>query len=352
MAIINIKPSWSTPTLSRGRQSRAAGRAFTVLCDTPGDEQNLFDIDQHPGIPQRGQAHPLSGWLVVDDVTIKPLGPCLYEVVATYTTVGGSKDDASSSSDDPTTIRSLMRWSWAESQEAVDCDINGRPLTNTVGEGFDPPVQWTVMDAVLTITRSTTAYHGGLLRAASGSLNAVDFMGAKRGQARLTATCDEAWNGNTQYWEETFTISFREGLPVTKGKYGETYGGPERAWFLRVLNQGFRVWTGDTDAQGNPWYKELVDAEGKPLTKPVLLDSKGYQLKPGEPPHWLEFQMNFFLNWDVLDLEGRSDLMLSSASSSSSAVSQTGRARASTQRDRAWTQRDSLRQISLTPRSF
>lgn len=337
MAVVNVKLSWSSPTLGRDRSRRDAQRSFTVLCDSPGDEKNMFDIDRHPSIPQKGQPHPECGWLYVDTVKVSPIGPTLYQVDVTYTTIGDSQEQAG---DDPETIRTSTRWGWVESQEVVDCDYQGNPLTNTVGEGFDPPIQWTVMDAQLTFTRATRRDNGPKLYFASGSLNADPFLGALPGQAKMTATREDRWNGSVHYWEETFVITFRQGLPRTRGKYGESYGGPHKAWFLRVLNQGFRVWTGDYDANGNPIYREVVDADGKPVTKPVLLDRYGYRLRPTDPPHWLEFQMNSFNHWSELGLDSRAVLVVN-AGSGTAAPSQ-----------KAWTQSNAPTQITLTPRVY
>jgi hypothetical protein len=353
MSIINVKASWSTPTIKRGRQTKSAARGFSVLCDSPGDDRNLFDIEAWPEW-RRGSRHPQSGWLVVDEVTVSPRSPCLYDVVVTYDLPrGGDADKPDAAGDDPTTIRQTHRWSWAESQEAVDCDVNGNPITNSLGRSFDTPVHWTVLDPVLTITRARGDSSTRRIITYSGSLNVDSFYGASPGQAKMDGIeVEDAWAGTVHYVMETYTIRFRQGLPVTKGKYGETYGGPLKAWYLRILNTGFDAWSGDTlhqsaaqRGQAKHTYR-ILDKDGNPVSDPVPLDGKGFILGRGEPAHWMEFQMNPFRAWKPLGLDERQDYRIPAATVAENTPARLA-GRASTQRDRAWTQSDTLTTLRI-----
>lgn len=300
MPAVNVYKSWESE-LSGERESRTALRKYTVLVDDP--DTGELDAGLAPDIPRIGDSWSTADyWLQASAVKVRTISPYLYEVSVNYSTRDPSEYPASAppAGGGPgpwgspgigggpgtsyTTVWGYMSspleeppeisWSFATSQEPIDTDIAGRPLTNTADEPFDQPPTRDFDDLVLSISRNEPAVDPLTMLAYQGAVNSDQFGFAAPGQARMTRISAEAHTENgATYWKVRYEIQFRAD-----------------GWTKRIRNEGYREKTG-TDAEGRPIYRQITDPSGTALSKPVPLDVDGKRLPAGQPPVWLYFQV-------------------------------------------------------------
>ena len=297
MSIIDVKPGWSGTLASGDGVARTATRMFTVAttgaaADTPVTIQQAY----HLGIPRKGDLYPGDSLLRCEaPVDVRPLGPRLFQVTASYKTPTGSSDQGDQTS--PLSRPATVAWSFSSSDEAIDQDINGKPLVNVNGEPFDPPIARRQNDPVLTIQRNerTFDYRRAIqYMAKGGATNSGSFFGASKGQARIeniNSSGRQIENG-IGFDPVTYEIHFRQD-----------------GWKTRVLNQGFLIKLAGIDREGvgvrapsGHLLATARDAKGAAVKEPILLDREGYQLDSGSAV-WLEFEIHPSKNFGVLNLQ-------------------------------------------------
>ena len=285
MSIVNITEDDSVRTSTVSRGGRQAYRRFTVLMSAPGD--GPIQARRANGIPRVGQPHPNDPFMFVEEVRCEPVGSSrvLFQVDVTYATPRAtgslSANDQSSPLDDPPEIR----WGAILTTEAIDRDLDGKPIVNSADEGFDPPVTTEVSDPVLYITRHQASFDPDTIRIYHNAVNTDTFYGAQPGRARMIdirADLIQDHQSSFTYWRVSYVIQFRFDLPEGVE--------PEKAWYKRVLDQGFRTKSENT-ITGYRQYDAILTEAGIPVARPVALNGSGLRLQDNVPPEWREFRV-------------------------------------------------------------
>lgn len=286
MGVVNVKESWKGSGLGRSEDRRTGRRMFTVLTDAVPTASGLEEILTAPGIPRLGQdTWPGDEWLRVKSVgPANAIGPLLYAVPVGYEREGDGQN--ASPLEDPPDIS----WQTVTSTEQMDFDAEGNAITNSVGERFDPPPAFEVVDRKLTYVRNEAAFDTVAAAEFDNVTNSTEFLGWAPGTVLckpITATNQR--EGDLTYARVNYEFHFRVGLPA-----GVTGGGPENAWTKRVLNQGTRervfvdgVAQVNDDENKSPKYRTLTGDDKNPLAEPVNLDAEGKPLAAGADPVWI-----------------------------------------------------------------
>ena len=296
MSIIDVIESWSGKLASGDGVARTATRMFTVATTAATDTPVTIQQAYHLGVPRKGDLYPGDGLLRCEaPVDVRAIGPRLYQVTATYKTLTSGSQGGDQTN--PLAQPATAAWSFSSSDEAIDEDIHGNPLTNVNGEPFDPPITRRQNDPVLTIERNEAVFdyrRAIQYMAKGGATNSGSFFGASKGQARIEniSSSGRRFENGIGYDPVTYEIQFRQD-----------------GWKTRVLNQGFLVKLPGIDREGvgvrAPSGHLLVlarDAKGAAVTEPILLDRDGYQLDSGSAV-WLEYEIHPSMNFGVLNLQ-------------------------------------------------
>ena len=250
--------------------------------------QNEYPAQQTPliardaaGVPLVWDVHPYDPWLYVNNKRVIYRSATNYDVIVHYTSIS-----------DPLTIDPEVSFASATTNEPVDKDILGKPITNSSHELFDPPTTEDYHDIVLRVTRNEPSFNPVLANDYLHSYSNDLFLGFPPGQARVKVfDGTRARAGQFYYYQVTYEIQFR-------------YEG----WKKKITDLGFR--TIKIDDSSNPillddkyTYTELKDADGKALTQPRHLNGSGQLLKSTEDIAYMEYETLYPMSYANLNLE-------------------------------------------------
>lgn len=251
MAVIEVKEQGESRTVDEEEKSIRAVRIYTVLFDNTDDpaKRPLLARNATDGtttVPYRHQVHPYNAWLYVKNKHVETKGPFLYEVTVYYE----SFTDPSSS--EPAPISPLLQppevsWTFVTSNEPIDRDIYGNPITNSAKESFDPPITRDFDDLVLRVVRNELEFNALQAAAYKGAVNSDVFLGFAAGVVRCVL-----YNGVKQYaaslvyWKVTYEFHIR-------------WDG----WARRIRDEGYRALNAAQDG-----YEEIVDENGLKVSQP------------------------------------------------------------------------------------
>jgi len=293
-------------------------RYFDVLFrpgETPPKRRVMAKVAEDPHthlkIPLPWEQHPADPWLFVTSIHSAqvPRAAYLYRVAVQYISVGN-----------PLELPMQINWSFAISNEPVDRDNKGVPVTNSAAESFDPTLTKDVYDLILRIKRNELFFDELIAATYIGATNSNPWKPPNSinnylpGLVKNTILQGEPKRAADMFYN-TVNYEFRFRLAELKVD-GSEYIVDSLGWKTKVLDQGFRtlklengVWTGE--------YETITDNEGNPVREPQLLDGKGQQLKeaddPGEDEHGNPEHNRFkgvFLAWDFDHRRDFNELML------------------------------------------
>ncbi len=240
--------------------------------DFRGETVRIFDLefsaDEDPvylptlavdnqELPDLWEPHPADPWMYAVRKSTKFKSAYILELTVYYARIP-----------EPLLMPAQVSYAFVTQQEPIDRDANGKAITNSSLETFDPPLTEEASTLILRVERNEASYNALIAADYMGSVNNDVFLGLPAGTCKLTA-----WDGarvkaaGLVYWEITYEIQIRYTANET----------PQKGWRRRILDQGFRIKDG-TDADGKPKFKILKDTDGNPLTEPVLLDGAGARL--------------------------------------------------------------------------
>jgi hypothetical protein len=263
-------------TTDDGRNVSASVREmYQIVCDpTDGPNQVLLASS----LPVLGQLYSGTSAVRCKQRSPKQVSPILWTCEIAYegpiwTELGSSPLDAPP----------VIKWSKVESEEEIDEDLNGNAIVTANKERIEG-VTKKISDLAVTITRNYAAIDLPTTYRYLQSVNSDVFLGFAPGVGRMTQfSADSIYDEDVGgYWQVTAGIEFRYPWRTTAAK----------AWYARVLHQGYRVKVG-SDIQN------AVDDQGQEVSKPVLLDSSGNETTTAE---WLEFQLYEPLPYNALGL--------------------------------------------------
>lgn len=264
--------------------------AYQVVCDVT---DGIGEILAAPGLPFLDDIYPGTAQIRVKSKSPRQVSPIFWIVEVAYEGPFGP----GGSSDSPLNQRPSVKWGKIESDEPVDEDLAGKAITTVNGEPING-VTKKISDLTLTVTRNYAGIDFAATYEYLHSVNSDIFRGFQPGVCRLVAfdaeeKVSEAIGG---YYEVTAGFHFRWPYRTSA----------QRAWYSRVLHQGFRVkqpLTGPP-APGQPAYSivNAADKMGQEVTRPIMLKADGYEETNPQMAHWLEFQIYKPLPYNALGL--------------------------------------------------
>lgn len=220
---------WSRSTAafkSDDGQTFTANYAAAYQVEHTADATNT-EILTATGIPQLRSSHPEAAAVFCNSVgPQESVGPVFSIVPVTWQGELSSDDP----DDDPTNKPPEISFGSVTSTEELDEDINGQPLTNSVGETVTG-ISDEIWDYVLKVKRNFRTFSSYAWRQYARSYsNDVFFDNWPAGTASLRGFNVNIVNYGTRqvYFETTANITFREPYNTVNA----------RAWWKRYRNEG------------------------------------------------------------------------------------------------------------------
>jgi hypothetical protein len=253
-------------------------RVFLVKCDTPTEDEDA--VEQASGavtIPRMGEAHPRNSRLFVTSVNPRPNSQngAVWTVTVTYEgyRIGGEwgENERLEPQDIPPSVtRSTMK-----STEAIDTDVYGKYISNSVGEDYDPPVTADRSRLVYHISRYVAQPRDDVYSAYADAVNADAWRPYTSNiiyppwVVRVdSVNCDLVQIKQYRLFLESWTFVVFYGM-----RNDQAPGG----WWghqLRVADRGKRQWAFDSD--GGLTTTPILDKNGDPISEPVDLNGAGF----------------------------------------------------------------------------
>lgn len=295
-------PVLSVAEISEARQGqwtadggRSYTRGFRVLTNSPYDGPNTaiqatginigdeyitittgFEADMHAYVneirasPEEGDA---LGWIV----TVQ------YGPYSALWCGGGPKQN-------PLLQPIDVTWGMSKNEIVADMDLNGKPILNTAGDPWDPPIMEDDPRPIMTVVRNEATWNLPLLVQYRNAINSDPFAGFDPLFVRVLAmssksVChqDVGW-----YYQSTYEFEFKspQGQFVGKNGYRRT-----------VYNQGMRAISQTSGQLITP------SINGIPITHPIPLTRQGYRAKPTDAPYWNVYQTHPELPFAVFQFD-------------------------------------------------
>lgn len=252
---------------------------WQVICD-PGDRTEEAYLA--PGLPQTGDLYPGTTSVILKRKIPNRISPIFFIFELEYEGEIGPGGLFDSPLNDPAQVR----WGKIDYVEDLSEDLSGNAISTVNGEPI-VGVTKNFSDLVATIKKNYAAVDLAATHAYLHSVNSDTFLGFAPGTGRMTDFAAEekvAEGFNGTFWEVTATVQFRWPYRTTADK----------AWYARVLHEGYRVKVGADIIQAR--------VNGEPVTSPVLLKSDGTLEPDPANAHWLEFQLYNPLPYSALGL--------------------------------------------------
>lgn len=275
-----VTERWSGDQSGLNPSGRSGRRVFDVSFST-ASEASSRAARLATGIPEYRDAHPEDPFLWANAFSVTPRGPLIFEVAVDY--ISRVPPDKGT---DPLDAPPILTWTQVVKEEPIDRTIDGKPIVNVNNEPFDPPLTESFADLALEIQRNLGTIEPTTYADYHNAVNSDNFLGFPAGTAlmdQISAT--EATEADFIFWRVTAKVIFR--IP-DDGDY-------EKAWWRRVLNQGYMVREDNLIIRAR-------DAEGNPTPSPVLLKADGTQEEDPANAVWLRFKTKKARNFAALGL--------------------------------------------------
>ena len=253
---------------------------FTVEFDS-GDDPLLRPFlarnatDGTTEVPAMWSGHPYDPWLFVKSKDVKTIGPFLYEVTCKY--------DCQIDAETQLPLSPLMEppeisWTFSDSNEPTDTDTEGKPITNSAGESFDPPITKDYSDLILRYTRNEETFDELIAADYKDAVNSDTFLGFGAGHVLCKMfEADQMRAADLTYYRVRYEFRIRYDEVKTRDGSGniQTY---IFGWIKRIRDEGYRETTGEENQDGSPEIDEIEDKNSVKISQPCLLDGSGNRL--------------------------------------------------------------------------
>lgn len=305
MTTIDVQESWQNQSLGISSSDGIVGetrisRAFTWVSSAP--IVSLKEVAEATGAPRIGDSHPTIYFARVRDVSFTQEGPSYGTISAEYEVPTFDPETG----DNPLLTPPDISWDTIQTEEPIDEDIYGRRIATLNGEPVTGLTE-TVFDLTVTITRNLATFNPAAIYLFLNKVNSGPFLGFPPGVALCSAiSASSVADADFNYFRVTVQFIFRTPYRTT----------PEKAWFKRVRHEGTLV---RIERAGQQLIVQATDAQGLPVTQPVPLDARGFEIKapevppqgidPENPPadleaFFLEYQTKFTADFNQLGLLG------------------------------------------------
>lgn len=279
MSVVSVTRRWSGRSSgSVLQQGRDHDEVYDVETSTHTDNADVARL----AVPSLGSVYNVQGIVDISRrvTSIKATArtPTLWEVAVHW-----SKPQSTSGSGADGEIHPLNRpversFGFVSANEPIDHDFTNKPIENTVGEPFDPPVVFDNAEMRWTFVRNEESIDLDLHLLYMNVTNSDPFAGASIGRCLMRPiTAESAFEvfqeEDVHFFRVTYTIDVRRPTTGTD---------TDKLWHKRILNAGFKEKKGENIVLA-------LDDSGKAETQPVKLDENGVRLAQDATPHWLFF---------------------------------------------------------------
>jgi hypothetical protein len=270
MAIEYIREVWRGRNVHEDDKARTYIRTFLVKSTIPNEDPNT--VRTAAGLPLLFSVYPTDGSALLTAREAKQSeDPEWWEATCNYTTDFSSHDQQASELG-PLAQPPKVSWATEDVEEAVQEDIAGAPVVNSVDDPFDPPLTIEKSRPVLRVSGNAATFDQVEFDIRCNGVNNAVWYGFPK----YTVKFDD-YSAAQEWDEKTLTFYWKIDLVFKINK---------KTWDAKLLDQGFRAFdpvTGGTYS--------VLDDNGKPVTNPVLLDANGLELGTvTSTPHFIAFQ--------------------------------------------------------------
>jgi hypothetical protein len=259
MSVKSVTPTVAGRDISDNGEVISRTLQWHVKCG-PGDSE--YTALRARGITRVGGYHPNDPTMRCSEVRARNESGHVWVVTASFTwdpiAYSASANNAAAQQAIPVNVRVYP----VTSEVSIDKDINGKPILNSAGQTYDPPVRKQVDDFVIEITRPETDFNYSKARSYNNTINQGAWNGLPGGSCRMRVSAEKVHTPGTPgeaYWLVTYTVQHRDD-----------------GWQRRMLNVGTvqaKLINGETRQA------PITDDEGNPVPGIVPLDSDGKPLK-------------------------------------------------------------------------
>lgn len=277
MAVIYVDELFSsgitTATDEKGLITATATRNFNAFVNNPADNEGIVKFS--PLIPADKSPHPYFHGLRCNNVSVQRRGALHFEVSVSYESPPYKNPDENGQEQGPLAQPTQINYFSITSEEAIEQDRTGKPIVTKNGEPIEG-ITRPISDLGIRLQKNFASFDPATFYLYSDCVNSDTFLGFPPGTLRIASIqADEQFytdeNGNEiVYFSVQVEIHARKPYQVPAAQ----------AWYKRVRHEGYYIRTTLVTPAGVlfPAVKAL-DREGMPVSKPVLLDSSGFQLQ-------------------------------------------------------------------------
>lgn len=176
------------------------------------------------------------------------------------------------------------------------------PVVNAAGVPFDPTIEKEIDIKIVRITKNVASFNGNTANFYIGNVNSdqvtvnkpayrfLDLWRPRTARIKNISGTFQIANG-IPYWKQSIEVHIN---PLGWRRFIVNRGTERRQMpgDIREFDEnGTPIQISDGDIQpGQPFHMTIKDADGLPITSPVLLDADGQPLKPDQPALYLEYQ--------------------------------------------------------------
>lgn len=300
MAVTAVTEKPDSPTATFTSDGK---RSYTRVFYVTSDDQNdgPFVIRSSSLVVQPGDYYAFGRerdtGAFANSITPKRNGelPTEWELTANYESEEASTED-DTQVDNPLNEPVQLSFSAGFFPQVLEQDADNKPVLNTLGRPFDPPIETDQHYLIMRIVQNTPFYNAFDMAGFVNTVNAERFLGIPAGLVKcVDVQGTKQFKGTVDpniyvYWQRTFEFHIRE-----------------IGWDLFILNRGFYAWIdAEKPALG---VKKIVDGDGKPVVEPALLSEAGEHITEealkflGAVPHYERFKPYKARSYITLGLE-------------------------------------------------
>ena len=266
------KTNVTSDTDDNGKTRFTSLRVFNVTVTDAADTEQTVLSD--PQIPKPNDTHPRLGTAYrCVNVQITQVSPLLYQVTCTYEThpidqggTGGAQE--------PWNQRAVIEYFTVRQDVPADEDFDGVPYGPSTGETVDGLMR-TFVDLGIRITKPFLSFSPPIFYTFNNTTNSKPWQGWPKGVLRvMDIAAPEAYFQNMVYHPVTVEIHARKPYRTSN----------EKAWYRRVLQQGF-YYRPTASAAAT---RALDPSTKEAMVRPVFLNLDGTRVPDGGLPVWFE----------------------------------------------------------------
>jgi hypothetical protein len=196
---------------------------------------------------------------------------------------GATTEAAGEGQTDPFKVPIKVSFGTAKYEREITLDMRGKPIVNSVGEPFDPPMKRDDSRGVLTLVRNEPTFNSAYVATFKDTCNQDIFLTIYKANTVKCSdvTAERDYQADWGYfWVVTYIFEIRESITLDDGTV-ITDG-----WNEYVLNKGLHEY----DPDGGPGSLKPIIIGSSPVTSPVPIGVNG-DYKPTNEPYYRAFQI-------------------------------------------------------------